>query len=335
MEIVFESQFGTLMEGISGQFGTTPLGIFLFLIALATLPAALALIYRSQRRRALRERIARSEEIIRKKSEALGLTPAEKKLVIRLADTAEDPGTGYLVLFDEPYYTRAAENLAQLDDELRASSTAALRVRLGFKSERPGKPHSTAMIPEGSTLLLRPDKRSGIFKAKLLGIRPDGFEIGLEGSNLLAPGDSAVFQYQNSQGTFLFKSYCLKREGKRLLMRHQEKFRQLQKRAYFRSPWTGTLQTGRFEEEERFPSRFVDLGGGGASIQNPGNRFAEGDFLELSFRLPGQPEVQNLRGRVIRSSQGGKRLHLIFEGVQENQRDRILGSLFKSTANTE
>ena len=239
MEIVFESQFGSLMEGISGQFGTTPLGIFLFFLALATLPALLALIYRAQRRRVRRERIARSDEIIRKKSEALGLTPAERELVRQLAEAAEDPGTGYLVLFDEPCFTRAAENRAKKDNDLRASSIAALRVRLGFKSERPGKPHSTAMIPEGSTLLMRPDKKSGVFKAKLHAVKTDGFEVLLEGSNLLAPGDSALFQYQNSQGTFLFKSYCLKREGKQLLMRHQERFRQLQKRAYFRSPWTG------------------------------------------------------------------------------------------------
>ena len=334
MEFIFESRFGSLMEGISGQFGTTPLGIMLFIIAIAILPVGLTVIYRMQRRRLQRTREAKSEAIVDKRSGSLGLSPADRDLIERLIAATESPETGYLLLFDEHRFNRAAASLMTQDPALGETSIASLRVRLGFRRREEIIPRSTTMIPEGSTLLMRPDKQKGFYKAIVTTIRSDGFEIRLKGGYLPVPGDSALFQFQNRSGTYLFKSYCLKRDGKSLLIRHQEQFKKRQQRNYFRSPFTATVRVGYFDKDERNYSRFIELGGGGGTILNPENTFQVDDFLELSFVPATGQDRLDLRGRVIRSSKGGRQLHLVFEGLSEIQRDRILGSLFKPVSHS-
>ena len=335
MDSLFQSRFGALMEGISGQFGATPLGVALFLLALISLPLLLTIFYRIQRGRQRREQLERSRGIIAKREEKLGLSPAERALVERLVDADEESERAYLVLFDEPRFHAAAKRLLQSPGAPATSSIAALRVKLGFRREPAKSPRSTAMIPEGSSLLLKPEKGEGVLKAEVTRILPDGFEILIRGTARLVPGDSALFQYQNSRGTFLFRSYCIRRAEGKHLIRHTEKLKQRQQRAWFRNPWSGPVSVGFFDKEERYDPRFVDLGGGGASLVNPEGRFREGDFLEISFTPPGESATLNLRGRVMRSSRNNGRLHLMFEGINESQRDRILGGLFKPGAESE
>ena len=329
MDFLFESRFNALMEGISGQFGTSPLGLLLFILALAALPLFLSLLYLLQKHREKQARTQRSREIIRKRCDKIGLSPSERELVERISECAAGPEPGYLVLFDEPRFHKAAEKLQKKETGISSGSIAALRVKLGFSREATRRLHSTAQLQVGDPLLVRPQKKQGVFKALITAVRTDGFEIAMEGNNQLTSGDSAAFQYQNRQGSFLFKSYCIKRSGGRMLIRHQEKLKQLQKRAYFRAAYTGKLEVGDFDGDERFQTRFEDIGGGGASLVNPGERFSQGDFLELIFSLPGNSEKLYLKGSVIRTSRGRKLLHVKFEGIHENQRDRILGLAFK------
>ena len=239
MDFLFESRFNALMEGISGQFGTSPLGLLLFILALAALPLFLSLLYLLQKHREKQARTQRSREIIRKRCDKIGLSPAERELVERISECAAGPEPGYLVLFDEPRFHKAAEKLQKKETGISSGSIAALRVKLGFSREATRRLHSTAQLQVGDPLLVRPQKKQGVFKALITAVRTDGFEIAMEGNNQLTSGDSAAFQYQNRQGSFLFKSYCIKRSGGRMLIRHQEKLKQLQKRAYFRAAYHG------------------------------------------------------------------------------------------------
>lgn len=335
MEFIFQSRFGALMEGISGQFGTTPLGFALFILVIVSLPLILTLIYRQQLKKARLTERNRSEQIIAKRAAKLNLSPAERRLVDRLADADGRNGSSYLVLFDEPRFHKVAAELMQQDDAPPASAVAALRVKLGFQREPAKIPHSTAMLPEGSTILVKSEKQGGVQKGKITRISGEGFELRLGGSYLLAPGDSAQFQFQNSSGTYIFKSYCIKRKGNLMTIRHQERVKKLQKRRFFRSPYEGGAEVGYYDDDERLATRFIDLGGGGASLINPGGRFKENDFLELSFSLGGQNRPFSLRCRVIRTSKNGQHLHLMFEGMQESVRDKILGTLFNPASRVE
>ncbi len=77
-------------------------------------------------------------------------------------------------------------------------------------------------------------------------------------------------------------------------------------------------------EEKHNSYKFLDLGGGGASITNPDLRFRPGDDIEIMFR-PGTEAPIELVGEVIRLSDAGKVMHVSFGPVREAMRDRIIG----------
>lgn len=76
-------------------------------------------------------------------------------------------------------------------------------------------------------------------------------------------------------------------------------------------------------------TRFIDVGGGGASLQNPSAKFRRGTDLELTFH-PDSHAPLNLHGRVVRTSQGGAVLHVKFEKLRESTRDKIFRMMFRS-----
>ena len=77
-------------------------------------------------------------------------------------------------------------------------------------------------------------------------------------------------------------------------------------------------------------STFFDLGGNGASLQNPGGRYQPGDVIQLAFLAAG--EQCNLAAEVLRTSKNGQTLHVRFAPMRETTRDRIIGSLFQGAS---
>ena len=81
-------------------------------------------------------------------------------------------------------------------------------------------------------------------------------------------------------------------------------------------------------EDAFAPAVFVDLGGDGACLTNPGGRFTQGETVELAFQAAGERFV--LAADVLRLSRGTERLHVRFAPMREATRDRIIGSLFRT-----
>ncbi len=332
MEFFFNSRFDSLIGGISGQFGTTPLGFLLFCLTILAFPLVLLIIYRRQQKKSTRELLEKSRRIIEKKAAKLELNAREKEVLLRLAEETGSGKSGYLILFDELRFNKALETLSLEDPDFDTDAAAALRVKLEFKMENSGKPRSTAALPKGSSLLLKGEKEKTILHAELNAILPEGFEIRIQPPYRLAIGDKAVFQYQNAHGVFLFKSECLKRDGQLHVMSHQSHFQQKQKRAFFRSPWDGPVELSLFEKGDSVSARFIEIGGGGASVSNPAGRFSQGDFISLTFQLPGNSHRFELRGQVLRTTKQNSRLHIKFEGLKDGDRDKIIGLIFKPKA---
>ncbi len=332
MEFFFNSRFNSLIGGISGQFGTTPLGFLLFCLTVLAFPLILFIIYRRQQKKSNREQLEKSRRIIEKKAEKLELNEKEKDVLFRLAEEAGSGKSGYLILFDELRFNKAVDTLSARDQDFDSDAASALRVKLEFKMDNSGKPRSTAALPKGSALLLKGEKEKTVLHAELNAILPEGFEIRIQPPYRLALGDKAVFQYQNSHGVFLFKSECLKRNGQLHVMSHQSHFQQKQKRAFFRSPWDGPVDLSLFEKGDAVPGRFIEIGGGGASVSNPGEKFSQGDFISLTFKLPGNSHHFELRGQVLRTTKQNSRLHIRFEGLKDGDRDKIIGLIFKPKA---
>jgi hypothetical protein len=135
--------------------------------------------------------------------------------------------------------------------------------------------------------------------------------------------------FQNRAGLFHFTSTVSSLEDGVLRLSHADAIQRIQRRRYYRRRTNlpvGVRPAG--SEDPYAPAAFCDLGGDGACLTNPGNRFVLGDSVELAFQAAG--ERLTVIAEVLRLSQGAKRLHVRFAPMRESTRDRIIGSLYRS-----
>jgi hypothetical protein len=134
--------------------------------------------------------------------------------------------------------------------------------------------------------------------------------------------------YQNSSGLYTFQSEVQRFKDKYLYMTHSESPERVQRRRYYRRNISLPVYIRPAGAEEKSTeSRFIDLGGGGASLENPQNRFRAGAGVELSFH-PDSKSVLNVLGNVVRTSHRGSVIHVNFEHLKDSTRDRIYRMLF-------
>jgi c-di-GMP-binding flagellar brake protein YcgR len=115
-------------------------------------------------------------------------------------------------------------------------------------------------------------------------------------------------------------------------LEHSEDVESAQRREYYRRPMRFPVYLRSAEKEHRpVRSEFLDIGGGGGSVVNPGQRYEEGDTLELTFH-PDSEKTLHIPANVVRTSKGGKVLHLSFENIRESSRDKIYRLLFRQGA---
>jgi hypothetical protein len=81
--------------------------------------------------------------------------------------------------------------------------------------------------------------------------------------------------------------------------------------------------------EQPVRTSFIDLGGGGASLRNPENRFGLGDEMDLYFYFQGGKPLLKVRADVVRVSDEGAVLHVLFRTLSESSRDRIIRFLLR------
>jgi hypothetical protein len=158
---------------------------------------------------------------------------------------------------------------------------------------------------------------------------PQSLDVRLSGADAaFRPRDPVGVLFQTRAGVFSFASAVQSREQDVLHLAHAQEVRRIQRRRYYRRRLERPVGVRRAGTEEPMDlASFVELGGNGASLTNPGGRFAVGDTVELVFQAGG--ERFSLVGEVLRVSRGGERLHVRFAPMREATRDRIIGSLFR------
>jgi c-di-GMP-binding flagellar brake protein YcgR len=134
--------------------------------------------------------------------------------------------------------------------------------------------------------------------------------------------------FQNRAGLFSFDTVVRSAAGGVLRLNQVERLRRTQRRKYYRRRVRLGVQVLRREGEPPLASQLLDLGGDGASLVNPQKKLSAGDLPELAFRLGG--ESFRLTAEVLRLSRGGQVLHVRFHGLRDADRDRLLGTLFRS-----
>ena len=315
-------------EQVADAYRASPweiLGVALFVLVLLGGLITYAFVW-GKREKRHKEQLAR--ELYEQKSREANLSPSQHELIRQMSRYLKDPTNTYQLLTDEVAFNAAAYKLRE-NEEATAQSIASLRIALGFQLSRQDRaPHSSAQLPEGATVLVARNRYRKPVKAKVMPPRPDSLQIEIIDEGARLPAGAAVDVYfQNSAGVFTFRSTVLGENGKVAKLAHSEQIKRYQKRRYYRRKIDLPVHIYPFDSDKPVLSRFRDIGGGGASILNPDNRFKEGEELELRF-TPDNEEIK-LTGTIMRVSEGGRVIHVNYEHIREGLRDKIYAAIFR------
>jgi len=344
MIVLDQERLSDFFEMVSSGFGATRVEIIMVIAAIAVFVAVLLSVYLVQHARA-RGQVRRLERQRYEELKArLQLTPSEEDLVRQLSRYLKDPAKRHMVLVSQPAFNYCAQKLR---DKSRRPlpELPRLRLKLGFTAQNPeAVPASSAEIPVGTGVLVR-DRRpeEGVqsrrgregpgdrkVQGRIVGQEPGAVVVRLTGARPgFRPGDPVGVLFQNRAGLFHFGSAVISSDEGALRLAHAEAIRRIQRRKYYRRRSNAPVGVRHAGAEDAFaPAVFVDLGGDGACLTNPGGRFTRGDTVELAFQAAG--ERFTLVAEVLRLSRGAERLHVRFAPMKEATRDRIIGSLFRS-----
>jgi hypothetical protein len=329
------------LDSIARGFITSPLEYALFGAIILLLVVGLVVAYRVQRGRARQQEKRLALERYERLAGKLRLSAAEQETLDRLAG-------GQVVrklrlLASPAAFNRAASRLAA-PDAAAESSLAELRLKLGFQARNPERaPSASSELPEGLPVLLTWSAAAGGLRPG--GLRPAGArrrlaaEVGAQEAEALVlvpregvsgppPSSPVTVVFQNRAGLFSFNTSVRSAAGGVLRLDQVERLQRIQRRKYYRRRLRLPVQVQAREGEPPLASQLLDLGGQGASLVNPQKKLSAGDLAELAFRVGG--ESFRLTAEVLRVSRDGQVLHVRFHGLRDADRDRLLGTLFRS-----
>lgn len=321
-------------EQISSAYQTSPFEVLLILLIILGLMVGLVAyaIYWSRRER--RHQVDLARELFEEKVKERSLSPTQRELLEQMSRYLKDEAQIHQLVTDEVAFNSAAARLRE-DGLANAQTIAALRVTLGFHQSRGDRaPRSSTGIPEGSTVLVARNRYRRPVKARVMPAQPDAFRIRMveEGSRL-PPGAGVDVFFQGGAGVFTFHTTVLAEHGRDVRLAHSEDLQRYQKRRYYRRRIEMPVHLYPFDQDEPLLSKSRDIGGGGASLLNPDGHFKVGDNLELRFK-PDDSEIR-ITGTVVRVSDSGRTIHVNYEHIRENIRDRIYNAIFKPPKDEE
>ncbi len=315
-------------QQIAEAYQPSPLEVTLFTLLLALLIGGLVFytIHRSRRER--RGRIELSERLFAQTISERDLAPSQVDLLRQMQPYLRDQTQVHQLVSDEFAFNAAASKLRE-ETDVSPQTVAALRVKLSFNADRTHRaPHSSAAIPEGSTVLVARNRYRKPFRCRVLRPLPESFRLEiLDAENRLPPGAGVDVFYQSSAGVFTFRTTVLAESESVASLGHSEEVRRYQKRRYYRRKLHIPVRLYVAEDEESIRSTFHEIGGGGASLHNPENRLKVGQDLTLIFS-PADEEL-SVKGQVVRLSDGGRTAHVNYEQIKDPIRDKIYHAIFQ------
>ena len=316
---------GPLSDVYRGFFNDPTLVLLVLLGIFALVVAALALFFVQNRRmrQALELQSARARE---RALARIKPSEEERALLEKLIHLVSDPQTrGHLVLTNQNTFNHCAARLIQARGA-RDAELAALRVRLGFAQSSSDKMvTSTAILPAGLRLFVV-QRETKKFYATVREATPEGLVAHIEDESVIAPGPGTELRcyFNVRNGTFQFHTMVQGLDGQTLRMAHSEKISRTQRRKFYRARTNLQARVSvAGSSESPTLTRFIDLSGGGASMENPALRFNPGDDVQILFKTHDDAEFK-LVAEVRRLSHGGRVLHAIFGPMSDMTRDRLI-----------
>jgi c-di-GMP-binding flagellar brake protein YcgR len=322
-------------NSLAAGFRTSPVEIAAFFLIVILFVVALVSYgihrHRVYLRRRAKENSRRYAELV----VARKLLPTDEDLVDRLARYLRDPSDKHIILQSQSVFNQTAA-LALDDGVAGPGQVSALRVKLGFTGRPVGlRPRSSTEIPPSSPVILETAGNTR-FEGQVTGAATDSLRVRLKDRHVTIPsGASLRVIYQNDAGVFNFNSTVLLKDDNEIGLQHSEEIESVQHRSHYRRPVNLPVYIrSALSDDEPKLSRFVDIGGGGASIRNPGGRFSTGDTVELTFHPDGDTTL-DLVATVVRTSRRGKVIHLRYGNIRESDRDRVYRLMFRPSDKSE
>lgn len=329
MIVLDEDKLSWIFEEISKGFVKSPLEICLFIIIILAIVIGSFLLYRHGIKKYSEDKLLQAQRLFDLAVTRKGVSEAEREVLERLASHLKR-SEGKNLLFEKKAVFNACVRKLLREEKVSSSLLASLRLKLGFNVlGNEGIPHSSAELPlEMPVLIMQKGRRQNT--GRVLGVDSRSLIIELgDASTPPKPGIPVSIVFENPSGHYSFTT-SVKAVGKGIInVAHSEAIERFQRRTFYRKKLLMPVYVKRTGTEEHHTlTTLIDLGGGGASITNPEQRFVLDDKLSLTFFTPGRKRI-NLSATVVRVSENGETLHLSFGDMPESSRDRILRFLLQ------
>lgn len=231
----------------------------------------------------------------------------------------------YLLVQEPIWFSRAAERLIQ-KGAVTPAMLKPLRQKLDvccFKRERPLT--STKELPPGLHLYITEGTVEG-YHARIVKQKHELFAavVRKQDAPLLEEGNRYTLFFKRRKNTYRFSSAARFIRNNIVWFKHTEEIDKVQRRNYYRKKVTlpAELEKSGYETY-RATTRLIDLGGGGAKMENPHGIFKSGDLMRVLLKLPPDDTLE-IGGEVVKTSDEGEAIHVRFDPIKPHQVDRII-----------
>ena len=312
-----------------GAFTTTPLEAVLIVLGVVVLVAGSVLFLVLNRRKRKRDRLRRTEHIFQDILHDFAFTPEEADALHVIGGYA--PGGiehRYRILISRDNFEEAVKKMRK-ENPLPEPLFEELEEKLAFCCfENPRIVDDTRQLPSGTPLYIVTEESEG-FHGRIAANDPTGIvaEVGR-----IDAFDSDVqkvkVQYQQGRQIFQFTTRARKQEAGTLLLDHDRELARLERRDFFRVKRKMQVTFRKAEDDEIHRVKLIDIGGGGAGVDNSEGYLREGDEVRLTLDLPKAGKVP-VNARVVRTTQENTVAHLQFEDLLEGTRDKIISFVLR------
>lgn len=254
------------------------------------------------------------------------LTREEREFLEQLTNELPKKQEQKYLLVQEPiWFARAGEKLIQ-KGAVTPAMLKPLRQKLDvccFKRERPLS--STKELPPGLHLYITEGTVEG-YHARIAKQKHELFAavVRKQDVSLLAEGKNYTLFFKRRKNTYRFASTARFIRNNIVWFKHTEEIDKVQRRNYYRKKVTRPVELEKSGYETyRATTRLIDLGGGGAKMENPHGMFKAGDLMRVLLKLP-PDDTLDFGGEVVKTSDEGEAIHVRFDPIKPQQVDRII-----------
>ncbi|MFW5747452.1 MAG: flagellar brake protein [bacterium] len=326
---IIEYSIQDLFRNIMGAFTTTPLEAVLIVAGVVALIAGSILFLVLNKRKRRKEGLRRAEHVFQDILHNFYFTPEEADALHLLGGYAlGGPEYKYRILTSRRNFEEAVKKMRR-ENPLPAPVVEELERKLAFCCfENPEFVDDTRRLPEGTPLYIVTEGSEG-FHGRVAANDPAGIVAEIGRIDAFESGAQEVkVQYQQGRQIFQYAARARKQESGTLLLDHSRELARLERRDFFRVKRKMHVTLRKPGSNEIHRVKLIDIGGGGAGVDNSESYLKEGDEVRMTLDLPKSGELP-VNARVVRTSKEDAVAHLKFEDILEGTRDKIISFVLR------